>query len=87
MNWSFLSDIKNEKMLQNRSDDAVLMTNGVGGWEIQKLDDGRSLITYRIIADPDGWIPEFLINQSNKILAPNTIEAMVNEAKRRELAE
>ena len=41
------------------------MTNGVGGWEIEKLDDGRSLITYRIIADPEGWIPEFLINESN----------------------
>ena len=49
MNWSFLSDIMSEKMLQNISDDAVLMTKGVGGWEIQRLDDGRSLITYRII--------------------------------------
>ena len=87
MNWSFMGDIKNEKILQNISDDAVLMTNGVGGWEIEKLDDGRSLITYRIIADPGGWIPEFLINESNKILAPNTIEAMVSEAKKRAVAE
>ena len=87
MNWSFLSNIKSKEILQSISDDAILMTEGLGGWEIKKLDDERSLITYRIIADPGGWIPGFLINESNKILAPNTIEAMVNEAKRRAVDE
>ena len=86
MNWSFLKNIEDPEIIKNISDDAILMIDGIGGWEIKKIDDIRSLITYRIIADPGGWIPGFLINQSNKILAPNTIEAMVNEAKRRELA-
>ena len=86
MNWRMLSDgskgFKGEEI--NKKPHAVHVVDGVGGWEIKSLGNNVTEVTYRIVIDPGGWIPNFLVNQSNKALAPDTIMSMVQEAKRRE---
>lgn len=61
----------------------IFVDDGVGSWEIKKAEMGKIFVSYYILINPGGWIPNYLISYVNKRLVPETVIAMVNEGKRR----
>ena len=86
LNWKMLPNISEYQSLIEKKNaefgNAIYMDYGYGGWEIIKLSNNMTQVNYRIIIDPGGWIPDFLVTQSNAILAPITVLNMVREAQR-----
>ncbi|MFQ6673580.1 MAG: hypothetical protein ACE5GH_02195 [Fidelibacterota bacterium] len=56
----------------------------VGGWEIVPLETGRMEVSYRLLVDPAGWVPDFLVARGNQITAPRMVHDMIREAMRRD---
>jgi len=62
----------------------VYLDMNVGGWEIKSLPQGGVELSYRILTDPAGLVPDFLISKANRITAPKIVEQMISEAIRRD---
>lgn len=64
-----------------------LKTND-GSWELTPLDNGRTLATYTVFADPGGLIPDWIINLGTTQTLPDVIRSLrkrVKEESRPEL--
>lgn len=55
-----------------------------GSWEIVPVSPSKMRLTYRLYADPAGWVPYFLVARANRVIAPAMVREMVAEAARRE---
>jgi len=62
----------------------IYLDMNIGGWEITTLPQGNVELTYRLLADPAGRIPGFLIVRANRITAPQMVQDMIHEAARRD---
>lgn len=57
----------------------------LGGWTLEALDDGkRTLATYRVDIDVDGFVPRTVTNTLAERTLPSTLEAFKKEAERRD---
>ena len=55
----------------------------IGIWNIDFLDDGTSIISYRLLIDPGGYLPDFAVDHVNKVNIVNLFRDVINEGKRR----
>ena len=60
----------------------VRMKHLEGIWMFKALDNGKTLVTYEVRADPGGWLPKWAVNIANRSLPTKTIEALRREVKR-----
>ena len=56
---------------------------GAGMWNIDFLDDGASILSYRLLIDPGGYLPDFTVDHVNKVNIVNLFRDVINEGKRR----
>ena len=85
INWKLLKYENYSSYLDNlkcNKKSCIFIENGFGYWELEKIDNFKTKITYCIYLNPKGWIPPFIINLSNINVIPNTVVNMINEAKR-----
>ena len=61
----------------------IFIEDGVGSWELKHLDNNKTEVTYYVLINPGGWIPNSLVTYVNKSLGPNTVIMMVKEGARR----
>ena len=76
--FSDFIDKKNEKHGK-----PIFVEDGVGSWELKYLDDNKTEVSYYVLINPGGWIPNSLVTYVNKSLGPNTVIMMVKEGERR----
>lgn len=62
----------------------IYLKQNVGGWEIIDLSNGMIEVSYRLFADPGGWVPDLLVARANRATAPKMLQGMIDEAIRRE---
>jgi len=61
---------------------ASLIKNISGGWEIVKTNNGTLLVTHHGYMDPGGNVPIWLVNESLTSGPPKTIEGLKNLVKK-----
>ena len=61
----------------------IFMENGAGSWEVEYLDVNKVSVSYIVLTDPGGWIPNRIISYVNKKLGPDTVIMMIEEGRRR----
>ena len=61
---------------------ASLIKNISGGWEIVKTNNGKLLVTHHGYMDPVGNVPIWLVNESLTSGPPKTIEGLKNLVKK-----
>ena len=71
-------DKKNEKY-----GTPIFVEDGAGSWEVEYIDDKTISVTYIVLTDPGGWIPNQVVSYVNKKLGPDTVIMMVEEGRRR----
>ena len=71
-------DQKNEK-----HGGPLLIEDGVGSWEVEYLNKNKISVSYIVLIDPGGWIPNQIVTYVNKTLGPDTVLMMVKEGERR----
>jgi hypothetical protein len=54
-----------------------------GSWRFERLEAGRTRVTYTLFADPAGAIPPFLVHGSQRSAARESIETGIAKAKAR----
>ena len=89
MNWM----VDNEKNISDFSEfvdkknkehgKPIFIEDGVGSWELRHLDNNKTEVSYYVLINPGGWIPNSLVTYVNKSLGPNTVIMMVKEGARR----
>jgi len=61
----------------------IFMKDGAGSWEVKEIDENRISVSYIVLTDPGGWIPNQIVSYVNKKLGPETVLMMVEEGRRR----
>jgi carbon monoxide dehydrogenase subunit G len=47
-----------------------------GEWKVEPFGDNRTLLTYRVVTDPGGFAPKFLVNSFTKKTLPQVISGV-----------
>ncbi len=67
--------------LTPEQDGVVRVRLNTGSWVIQPIDGGRrSRVTYYILTNPGGYVPQWVANQSNKQFIPELYKAVEQRA-------
>ena len=89
MNWMIDND-KNQRDFKKFIDvkdemygNPIFVKDGVGSWELKRLSEYKTEVSYYVLINPGGWIPNRLITYVNKSLGPDTVIMMVKEGARR----
>ena len=61
----------------------VYIDVGVGSWSMEHVNDGFYQVSYRLIMDPGGWIPNRVSDYFNQITVLNIFKDAVTEASKR----
>ena len=80
-NILFFSDYIDEK--NEKYGTPIFVEDGAGSWEVEYIDDKTISVTYIVLTDPGGWIPNQVVSYVNKKLGPDTVIMMVEEGRRR----
>ena len=89
LNWlidSKQNDLFFNDYIENKSEkhgDPIFMENGAGSWEVEYISENKVSVSYIVLTDPGGWIPNGVISYVNKKLGPDTVIMMVEEGRRR----
>ena len=59
---SVLLELTGRDDLIVENDDFIRMNNVLGQWLVIPVDDENCVVTYRFIADPEGYLPAWVIN-------------------------
>ena len=59
---SVLLELTGRDDLIVENDDFIRMNNVLGQWLVSPVDDENCVVTYRFIADPEGYLPAWVIN-------------------------
>ena len=89
MNWlidskqneELFSDFIKSKSLEHGN--PIFITDGLGSWELKRLNYDQSEVTYYVLIDPGGLIPDYLVSYANRTLGPDTVISMVEEGSKR----
>ena len=65
------------------SSSAVFLKHGAGIWMAKNNNKGDMILSYRIFMDPNGSIPNFIIDKINEISIVNLFQDVVIEAEHR----
>ena len=80
-NELLFTDYINEK--NEKHGDPIFMKDGTGSWEVEYIDRNTTSVSYIVLTDPGGWIPNQIVSYVNKKLGPDTVIMMVEEGRRR----
>lgn len=56
---------------------------GVGSWSTNKQEDGRYIVSYRLVMDPGGWIPDSVSDYINRVSIVGILKDAIIETERR----
>jgi len=59
---SILLKLTSNSLLVPENDDFIRMYNVVGEWLVTPMDDSNCQVTYQFLADPEGFLPAWVIN-------------------------
>ena len=63
--------------------DPIFITDGLGSWEVKALNFNQTEVSYYVLIDPGGWIPDYLVTYANRSLGPDTVLLMLDEGQKR----
>ena len=75
------------EFIQNKADTSgspIYIEEGLGVFQVQELRDNSRRVSYSLYMDPGGWLPNFLINKSNRKGLVGMLRDVVREAKKLE---
>jgi len=75
--------LKYKNFLKKNNPEAIYISIGSGSWSANIIDTSRYDISYRLIMDPGGSIPDFLTQKINSISIINLFRDVMLEAKKR----
>lgn len=75
----------NEFSINERS--GVYIDMGVGSWSMDKRHDGTYRVSYRLIMDPGGWIPDSVSDYFNRVSVVGIFKDAITETERRSSVE
>ena len=82
--WFLLDEnLEYTNFLKQNNPEAIYISIGSGSWSAKVIDTSRYDISYRLIMDPGGAIPDFLTQKINSISIINLFRDVMLEAKRR----
>ena len=61
----------------------VYIDVGVGSWSMNKRPDGRYDVSYRLVMDPGGWIPDSVSDYFNRVSIVGIFKDAIIETERR----
>jgi len=61
----------------------VYIDVGVGSWSMDKRTDGKYDVSYRLVMDPGGWIPDSVSDYFNRVSIVGIFKDAIIETKRR----
>ena len=79
--YSLFDDLIQSKRIEYS--DPIFIENGLGSWEVKALNYDQTEVSYYVLIDPGGWIPNYLVTWANKSLGPDTVLLMLDEGDRR----
>ena len=62
---------------------SIYLDVGAGVWNKEELANGNYLLSYRLILNPGGSLPDALIDRLNKVSVVNIFDDIIHEAERR----
>jgi len=63
----------------------VYIDVGVGSWSMQQRSDGTYRVSYRLVMDPGGWIPDSISDYFNRVSIVGIFKDAIMETERRSL--
>jgi hypothetical protein len=82
-NFLLFDDFIEEKKKQHK--DPIFIVDGLGAWEVKALNYEQTLVSYYVLVDPGGWIPNYLVIYANRSLGPDTVLLMLEEGSKRDV--
>lgn len=64
----------------------VYIDYGVGSWSMNKRADGKYDVSYRLVMDPGGWIPDAISDYFNQVSIVGIFKDAIKETERRSLS-
>jgi len=61
----------------------VYIDVGVGSWSMDKRTDGKYSVSYRLVMDPGGWIPDSVSDYFNRVSIVGIFKDAIIETERR----
>ena len=61
----------------------VYIDYGVGSWSMNKRSDGKYEVSYRLVMDPGGWIPDTISDYFNRVSIAGIFKDALVESQRR----
>jgi len=86
IHWHTLNkDIYSYISTDFQSGKELYLDTGVGIWNIDFLDDSTSILSYRLLIDPGGYLPDFAVDHVNKVNIISLFRDVINEGRRRQI--
>ena len=73
-NQELFSDFIATKSAQYKN--PIFITDGLGSWELKRLNPNQTEVTYYVLIDPGGMIPDYLVSYANRTVGPGTVIAV-----------
>jgi hypothetical protein len=65
------------------SEDTIYLRIGAGVWNKEDLDNGKNILSYRLMLNPGGTLPESIIDKLSRVSIVNLFKDIIQEAERR----
>lgn len=86
IHWHTLNkDIYSYISTDFQSGKELYLDTGVGIWNIDFLDDSTFILSYRLLIDPGGYLPDFAVDHVNKVNIISLFRDVINEGRRRQI--
>ena len=86
IHWHTLNkDIYSYISTDFQSGKELYLDTGVGIWNIDYLDDSTFILSYRLLIDPGGYLPDFAVDHVNKVNIISLFRDVINEGRRRHI--
>lgn len=84
VDWELVPQ-KNLGELRINQRSGVYIDVGVGSWSMQQRSDGTYIVSYRLVMDPGGWIPDSVSDYFNRVSIVGIFKDAINETERRSM--
>jgi len=84
--WSLI-DLEriNEIDMSKKDENAIYLDYGAGMWLSRPVGEKKFDISYRLIMDPGGYIPDLLVELINEVALVSLFKDVLKEARSRKL--
>ncbi len=84
LHWYLIGDNSiDDEVINHFIEETIYLKIGAGVWNKEHLPDGKNLLSYRLILNPGGSLPESLIDKLNRVSIVNLFNDIIQEAERR----